>query len=102
MKVVAIKGSIHADAVKIGDVQLEGRKGRPRTATSAYDHFHQTVYLRFIDFVLLVLQEKFLAAAASCVKVCNLLPRWMLDRDATEEDFDVMVDLYQRTAGWRL
>ena len=83
------------DAVEIGVVQLEGRRGRPPTATSAYDHFRQIVYLPFVNFVLLDLQERFLAAAASCFKVCKLLPRSISDKDANEEDFDDLVDLYQ-------
>ena len=49
---------IHADAVKISDVQQEGRRGRPPAATSAYDNFRQTVYLPFIDFVLLDMLER--------------------------------------------
>ena len=57
---------IHADVVKIGDVQLEGRRGRPPTHTSAAcDHFCQTVYLPFIDFVLWYLQERFLSCSKS-------------------------------------
>ena len=50
---------IKADAVKIGDVQLEGRRGRPPKATSPHDHFRQTVHLLFIDFILLDSQERF-------------------------------------------
>ena len=75
---------VHSDAAKL---QIEGRRGRPPLASSAYDHFRQTVYLPFLDFVLMELKESFVGAASSCVQVCNLLPRWINEKDAKEEDF---------------
>ena len=86
----------HSDAAKLGDIQIEDRRGRHPVASSAYDQFRQTVYLPFLDFVLMDLKERFVGAASSCfVQVCKLLPRWISEKDAKEEDFDDMVQLYK-------
>ena len=86
---------VHSDTAKPGDIQIEGRRGRPPVASSAYDHFRQTVYLPFLDFVLMDLKERFVGAASSCAQVCKLLPRWISEKDAKEEDFDDLVQLYE-------
>ena len=41
------------------------------------------------------LKERFIGAASSCVQVCKLLPRWISEEDAKEEDFDDLVQLYE-------
>ena len=86
---------VHSDAAKLGDIQIEGRRSRPPVASSAYDHFRQTVYLPFLDFVLMDLKERFVGAASSCAQVCKLLHRWISEKDAKEEDFDDLVQLYE-------
>ena len=49
----------------------------------------------FLDFVLMDLKERFVGAASSCAQVCKLLPRWISEKDANEEDFDDLVQLYE-------
>ena len=39
------------------------------------------------------LKERFVGAASSCAQVCKLLPRWISEKDAKEEDFDDLVQL---------
>ena len=82
---------VHSDAAKLVDIEIEGRRGRSPVASSAYDHFRQTVYLPFLDFDLMDLKERFIGAASSCVQVCQLLPRWISGKDAMEKDFDNLV-----------
>ena len=79
----------HYDAAKLGNIQIEGKRGRPPVASSAYDDFRQTVYLPFLDFVLMDLNERFVGAASSCAQVCKLLPHYI-----SEKDFDDLVQLY--------
>ena len=71
------------------------RRGRPSVASSVYEYFRQTVHLPFLDFVLMDLKERFVGAASSCVQVCKLLPHWISEKDAKEEDFDDLVQLYE-------
>ena len=89
---------VHSSAAKLGDIQIEGRRGRPPVASSDYDHFRQTVYLPFLDCVLIDLKERFVRAASSCVQVCKLLPHWISEKDAKEEDFDDVVPITQKSS----
>ena len=52
------------------NAQIVGHTGRRRTAALAFDHFRQTVYLLFLDFVLIDRKERFIFHW-SCFFMCQ-------------------------------
>ena len=76
----------------MNDVQNESRRGRPPITSKARGNFRHTLYLSFLDFVLLDLKERFIGAASSCAQVCKLLDNW---ERCKREDFGDLLQLYE-------
>ena len=82
----------HSDAAKLGDVQIECRRGRLTTTSLTYDHFRQTTYLPILDFDLVGFKKR---AASFCVQMCKLLPHCLTEKDERQRGFDDLVYLYE-------